>query len=116
LFLFFPPLSLCLLLLLILAFKWSTTSPALILPSSSFHNHTTIAHLTLHYLSSSYTRAYPKVSGLSHSEICTLIFGVARREATQRVTAAKLTRLTHKIAIQLRLEVESCSICCCRSR
>jgi hypothetical protein len=30
-----------------------------------------------------------------------------RREATQMVTAAKLTRLTHKIAIQLHLVAES---------
>jgi hypothetical protein len=32
-------------------------------------------------------------------------------EATQRVMAAKLTRLTHKIAIQLHLVTESCTIC-----
>jgi hypothetical protein len=31
------------------------------------------------------------------------------REATQRVMAAKLTRLTHKIAIQLYLVAESCT-------
>jgi hypothetical protein len=30
--------------------------------------------------------------------------------------AAKLTRLTHKIAIQLHLVVESCTICSSRSR
>jgi hypothetical protein len=30
--------------------------------------------------------------------------------------AAKLTRLTHKIAIQLRLVAESCTICSSRSR
>jgi hypothetical protein len=34
-----------------------------------------------------------------------------RWEATQRVTAAKLTRLTHKIAIELHLIVESYTIC-----
>jgi hypothetical protein len=39
-----------------------------------------------------------------------------RWEATQRVMAAKLTRLTHKIAIQLHLVVESCTICSSRSR
>jgi hypothetical protein len=33
-----------------------------------------------------------------------------RWEATQRVMAAKLTRLTHKIAIQLHLVTESCTI------
>jgi hypothetical protein len=41
----------------------------------------------------------------------TLTFGVTRSEATQSVMAAKLTRLTHKIAIQLHLVVESCNIC-----
>jgi hypothetical protein len=39
-----------------------------------------------------------------------------RWEATQRVMAAKLTRLTHKIAIQLHLVAESCIICSSRSR
>jgi hypothetical protein len=39
-----------------------------------------------------------------------------RREATQRVMTAKLTRLTHKIAIQLRLVAESCTVCSSRSR
>jgi hypothetical protein len=39
-----------------------------------------------------------------------------RREATQRVVAAKLTRLIHKIAIQLHLVLESCTICSSRSR
>jgi hypothetical protein len=37
-------------------------------------------------------------------------------EATQRVVAAKLNRLTHKIAIQLHLVAESCTICSSRSR
>jgi hypothetical protein len=35
----------------------------------------------------------------------TLTFGIIRREVTQRVMAAKLTRLTHKIAIQLYLVI-----------
>jgi hypothetical protein len=39
-----------------------------------------------------------------------------RREATQRVMVTKLTRLTHKIAIQLHLVAESCTICSSRSR
>jgi hypothetical protein len=39
-----------------------------------------------------------------------------RWEATQRVMAAKLTRPTHKIAIQLHLMAESCTICSSRSR
>jgi hypothetical protein len=39
-----------------------------------------------------------------------------RWEATQRVMAAKFTRLTHKIAIQLHLVAESCTICSSRSR
>jgi hypothetical protein len=38
-----------------------------------------------------------------------------RLEATQRVMAVKLTRLTHKVAIQLHL-VTSCTICSSRSR
>jgi hypothetical protein len=37
-------------------------------------------------------------------------------EATQRVMAAKLARPTHKIAIQLHLEAESCTFCSSRSR
>jgi hypothetical protein len=37
-------------------------------------------------------------------------------EATQRVTAAKLTTLTHKIPIQLHLVAESCTISSSRSR
>jgi hypothetical protein len=39
-----------------------------------------------------------------------------RWEATNRVTAAKFTGLTHKIAIQLHLVAESCTICSSRSR
>jgi hypothetical protein len=35
---------------------------------------------------------------------------------TQRVMVAKLTRLTHKIVIQLHLVAESCTICSSRSR
>jgi hypothetical protein len=38
-----------------------------------------------------------------------------RWEATQRVMTAKLTRLTHRIAIQLHLVAESCTICSSRS-
>jgi hypothetical protein len=45
-----------------------------------------------------------------------LTFGITRWEATQRVMAAKLTRLTHKIAIQLHLVAENCTICISRSR
>jgi hypothetical protein len=37
-------------------------------------------------------------------------------EATQRVMAAELTRLTHKIAIQLHLVAESCTVCSSRAR
>jgi len=39
-----------------------------------------------------------------------------RWEATQRVMAARLTRQTHKIAIQLHLVAESCTMCSSRSR
>jgi hypothetical protein len=45
-----------------------------------------------------------------------LTFGITRWEATQRVMEAKLTRLAHKIAIQLHLMAESCSVCRSRSR
>jgi hypothetical protein len=38
------------------------------------------------------------------------------QEATQRVMVAKLTRLTHKIAIQLHLVADSCTICSSHSR
>jgi hypothetical protein len=37
-------------------------------------------------------------------------------EVIQRVMVAKLTRLTHKIAIQLHLVAESCTICSTHSR
>jgi hypothetical protein len=37
-------------------------------------------------------------------------------KATQMIMAAKLTRLTHKIAIQLHIVAESCTICSSRSR
>jgi hypothetical protein len=39
-----------------------------------------------------------------------------RWEATQSVMAAKLTRLTHKMEIQLHPVAESCTICSSRSR
>jgi hypothetical protein len=45
----------------------------------------------------------------------TLITINARWEATQRVMAAKVSRLTHKIAIELHLVAESCTICSSRS-
>jgi len=62
------------------------------------------------------TKVYPKDSGLSHNEMTTTTTTNIRWEATQRVMAAKLTRLTHKIAIQLHLEVQSCAICSSLSR
>jgi hypothetical protein len=46
----------------------------------------------------------------------TLITINTRWEATQRALAAKLTRLTHRIAIQLHLVEESCTIFSSRSR
>jgi hypothetical protein len=52
------------------------------------------------------TRVYPKVSGQRHNEIRTN----THCEATQRIMAAKLTRLAHKIAVQLHLVAESCTI------
>jgi hypothetical protein len=46
----------------------------------------------------------------------TLTFGNTCWKATQRFMAAKLTGLTHKIAIQLHLVAESCTSCSSRSR
>jgi hypothetical protein len=46
----------------------------------------------------------------------TLTFGITRWEATRRVMAANLTRLTHEIAIQLHLVAGSCTMCGSRSR
>jgi hypothetical protein len=40
----------------------------------------------------------------------------SRWEATQRVTAEKFTRLTHKITVLLRLVAETCTICSSRCR
>jgi len=45
-----------------------------------------------------------------------LTFGITRSSPLQRVMEAKLTRLTHKIAIQLHIMAESCTICSSRSR
>jgi len=57
-------------------------------------------------------RVHPKVSGLSRNETTTN----THWEATQRVMAAKLSILTHKIAIQLHLVTERCTICSSLSR
>jgi hypothetical protein len=46
----------------------------------------------------------------------TLTFGITRWEATQKVMAPKLTRLTHKIVIQLHVVAEGCIIRSSRSR
>jgi hypothetical protein len=48
--------------------------------------------------------------------IYTLTFSITRWEATQRVEAAKLTRLSHKIVVKLHLVAERCTICSSRSR
>jgi len=56
------------------------------------------------------TKVYPKVSGLSHNEINNNN-NKHSLEAIQKVMAAKLTRLTHKIAIQVHIVTESCTIC-----
>jgi len=45
-----------------------------------------------------------------------LTFGISRWDATQRAMAAKLTRLTHKIEIQLYLVAESHNTCSSHSR
>jgi hypothetical protein len=62
------------------------------------------------------TRAYPKVSGLSRQRNIRLKQINTRSEATQMIMAANLTRMTHKIVIQLRLAADSCTICSSRSR
>jgi hypothetical protein len=59
-------------------------------------------------------RVYPKVSGLSHDEINNNDKTLAEKQP--KVMAAELTILTHKIAIQLHLVVESGTICSSRSR
>jgi hypothetical protein len=64
--------------------------------------------------------AYEGVSKSFRTELSitkyTLTFGITHWEATRRVMAAKLTRPTHKIVIQLRLVAQSCTICSSRSR
>jgi len=55
-------------------------------------------------------RVYPKVSGLSGTKYTLTIINT-RWEAIQRYMAAKLTRLTHKIMIQLNLVAGSCTVC-----
>jgi len=47
---------------------------------------------------------------------CTFTKIKSRREATQRIVTGKLTRLAHKIVLQLSLLVESCTICSSSSR
>jgi hypothetical protein len=68
---------------------------------------------------SSQTGIYKGVSKSFRTESITkytVTFGITHWEATQRVTAAKLARLTHRIAIQLHLMAEICTICSSRSR
>jgi len=57
-------------------------------------------------------RVYLKVSGAKY----TFTTISTRCEATQRVMTGKFTRVIHKIAIQLHLLAESCTICCSRAR
>jgi hypothetical protein len=60
----------------------------------------------------SFSRSYEGVSRVDN-EITVI---ATRLEGTQRVMAAELTRLTHKIAIQLLIVAQSCTICSSRSR
>jgi hypothetical protein len=62
------------------------------------------------------TRVYLKSFRTESITKYTLTFGITRWDATQRVMAGKITRLTHKIAIQLHIVAESCTICNSRSR
>jgi hypothetical protein len=59
---------------------------------------------------------YQGVSKSFRTESITKYTIDSRWEATQSVMVAKLTRLTHKIAIQIHLVAESCTICSSRSR
>jgi hypothetical protein len=62
---------------------------------------------------------YEGVSVSFRSESITkymLTLGITRRESIQRVMVAKLTRLAHKIAMQLHLMAECCTICSSSSR
>jgi len=66
-----------------------------------------------------WTRIYEGVSKSYRTEAITkhmLTTINTKWEATQRVMAAKLTRLTLKIAIQVHLVAESCTTCSSRSR
>jgi hypothetical protein len=65
------------------------------------------------------TILYEGVSKISRTELitkCTLTTINTLWEATQRVMAVKLTRLTHKIAIQPHLVADGYTICGSRSR
>jgi hypothetical protein len=67
--------------------------------------------------SNHYSWEYEDVSKSFRTEPITKPTTINNRwEATQRVMVAKLTRLTHKIAIQLHLVAESWTICSSRSR
>jgi hypothetical protein len=61
------------------------------------------------------TRVYPKVPGLSRNEIYAYNNKRSLR-SNIKVMAAKLTRLTHKIVIQLHPVAENCAICSSNSR
>jgi len=62
------------------------------------------------------TRIYPKTFRTETIKKYTLTKITTCWEATQRVMAAKLNRFTHKVAMQLHLVAESCTICSSRSR
>jgi hypothetical protein len=59
---------------------------------------------------------YPKVSGLSLVNETYAYNNKHSLRSNAKVMAAKLARLTHRIAIQLHLVAESCTICSSRSR
>jgi hypothetical protein len=75
--------------------------------SKYFSKHFGVKHLFF----PQHTRVYPKVSGLSRNEINNNHNNKYMLEAPQWVMVANLTRLTHKMAIQLHLVAESCTIC-----
>jgi hypothetical protein len=62
------------------------------------------------------TRGYNQIFRTESITTSTTIIINNRWEAIQRVMAAKLTRLTQKIAIQLHIVARNCSICSSRCR
>jgi hypothetical protein len=83
------------------------------------HTHFSNAFVAVPHASPTFMFLYGIYDGVSKSfrtELITKSTTNTRQEATRRVMATKLTRLTHKTAIQLHLVAESCTICSSCSR